>query len=157
MAALSLLPLQRYPTTSTATAEPRLQPQWWHPVQPSCLRLSVLLIRFRFAFLPLFSTICGWSDTKIHPHNSDKCVTRLNHRRFMKEVPWYQVVSHPPSTQIPVGVVNCCIVIISTSQWSKHSVHFHSLYIVERRDIGVLQGCCRRCAVVGLLTSDIVN
>ena len=65
----------------------------------------------------------------------------------MKEVPWYQVVSHPPSTQIPVGVVNCCIVRISTSQWSKHSVHFHSLYIVERRDIGVLQGRCRRCAV----------
>jgi hypothetical protein len=71
------------------------------------------LIRYRFALLPLFSTFVA-DPTQKNPIWQGGAINvpppRLYQRRFMKEVPPYQVVSRPSSTQIPVGLVNCCIV-----------------------------------------------
>ena len=83
-----------------------------------------------FSLLPLFSTFVADPTQKVPIWWRDQCAPpRLYHRRFMKDVPWYQVDSRPPSTQIPVGRsswLSFCP-IITTSHWSRlgtFKVHF---------------------------------
>ncbi len=97
------------------------------------LRLAVLLIRYRFTLLPLFSTFVADPTQKIQIGWRDQCAPpRLYHRRFMNEVPRYQVDSRPPSKQIPVGLFDCCIVRLSPHPLdSVHLRYISNLYIVE--------------------------
>jgi hypothetical protein len=92
-----------------------------------------------FSLLPFFSTFVADPTQKVPIWWRDQCAPpRLYHRRFMKEVPWYQVDSRPPSTQIPVGVVDCRFVRLSPHATGVDSVHLWyilHLFIVEWRDI----------------------
>jgi hypothetical protein len=86
---------------------------------------AILLIQYRFALLPLFSTFVadpaqkiriGWRDQ----FATSKAISETVYKRGTT-VPGCLC---PSSTQIPVGLWLLYCQIIATRHWSRHLVHF---------------------------------
>ena len=134
--------------TSTATATWLLQPR----LRPMTSGFLYCWIR-SIAFLLLSLYLHGWSDKRKSLEGwRNQCVTSEAISSLMHKRGTCTRSSNDHQVRKSGNIFDCCIVILITSQWSRHSVHANCLYIADLTDIEIIDGHCCCCVVVGLLT-----
>ena len=105
------------------------------------------------AFLLLSLYLHGWSDKRKSLEGwHNQCVTSEAISSLMHKRGTCTRSSNDHQVRKSGNIFDCCIVILITSQWSRHSVHANCLYIADLTDIEIIDGHCCCCVVVGLLT-----
>jgi hypothetical protein len=123
-----------------------VQSLWWP--------LAFTTVESDRSFLLLSLYLHGWSDKRKSLEGwRNQCVTSEAISSPMHKRDTCTRSSNDRQVRKSGNIFDCCIVILITSQWSRHSVHANCLYIVDWTDIEIIDPLLLLCCCP---PSDIV-